>query len=124
MNPTPARRLSLVPAQTSQASVSPDRTRLRRYPDLPDCVDDGPPDARCAHIDCRYHLAHRDHWEHALHPTHDCAIDVANEGPHTLDEVAAFLGLTGERVRQIEELAFEQLKHNSTMKGLHDESPE
>ena len=48
---------------------------------------------------------------------------MANEGPHTLDEVAMFLGLSGERVRQIEEQALELLKHNATMKGLHDESP-
>jgi DNA-directed RNA polymerase sigma subunit (sigma70/sigma32) len=48
---------------------------------------------------------------------------VANEGPHTLDALAVFLGLTSERVRQIEEQAFEQLKHNSIMKGLHDDSP-
>ena len=53
----------------------------------------------------------------------DCAIDVANEGPHTLAEIATFLGLTTERARQLEEQAFEQLKLNSTMKGLHDESP-
>jgi DNA-directed RNA polymerase sigma subunit (sigma70/sigma32) len=48
---------------------------------------------------------------------------VANEGPHTLAEIATFLGLTTERARQLEEQAFEQLNLNSTMKGLHDESP-
>ncbi|HKO52723.1 MAG TPA: sigma factor-like helix-turn-helix DNA-binding protein [Polyangiaceae bacterium] len=58
------------------------------------------------------------------HPTRDCAIDVANEGPHTQDEVGAFLGVSGERVRQIEEQAFEQLKHNMTMKELRDELSE
>lgn len=31
-----------------------------------------------------------------------CALDVAESGPHTLDEVASILGLTRERIRQIE----------------------
>lgn len=97
---------------------------LRRYPDLPECIDNGPPDASCLHTECRYHLAQRGHWEHVRHPTRDCAIDVANEGPHTQDEVGAFLGVSGERVRQIEEQAFEQLKHNMTMKELRDELSE
>ena len=97
---------------------------LRRYPDLPECLDDRAPGTPCQHTECRHHLAHRGHWEHRLKPTRDCAIDVANEGPHTLDEVAAVLGTSGERVRQIEEQALELLKHNATMKGLHDESPQ
>jgi DNA-directed RNA polymerase sigma subunit (sigma70/sigma32) len=42
---------------------------------------------------------------------------VANEGPHTLDEVAAVLGVSGERVRQVEEQAFEQLRDNPTLKA-------
>ena len=97
--------------------------RLRRYPNLSECVDDGPPDAPCQHTECRYHLAHRGYWEHVTRPTWDCSIDIANAGPHTLDEVAVFLGVSGERVRQIEEQALALLKHNATMKGLHDESP-
>jgi transcription initiation factor TFIIIB Brf1 subunit/transcription initiation factor TFIIB len=52
------------------------------------------------------------------------ALDVANEGPRTLDEVAEVLGVSGERVRQIEEEALEHLKHNATLKELYDESPE
>ena len=125
MNPAPAKRLVVMPVQpSSQSIVSTSPIGLGRYPDLPDCVDDGPPDAPCPRTGCRHHLAHRGHWEHRGLPTRDCAIDVANEGPHTLDEIAVFLGLTSERVRQIEEQAFEQLKHNSTMKGLHDDSPQ
>ncbi|HKO48996.1 MAG TPA: sigma factor-like helix-turn-helix DNA-binding protein [Polyangiaceae bacterium] len=94
-----------------------------RYPALDGCVDNGAPGAACRHTECRYHLDHRGYWEHAHRPTHHCSIDVANEGPHTLDEVALFMGVSGERVRQIEEEAFEQLKHSATLKGLHDESP-
>ena len=96
----------------------------RRYPGVAECVDGGPPGAACARTECRYHLAHRGYWEHHLKPTRDCALDVANEGPRTLDEVAEVLGVSGERVRQIEEEALEHLKHNATLKELYDESPE
>ncbi|MEO6601564.1 MAG: sigma factor-like helix-turn-helix DNA-binding protein [Polyangiaceae bacterium] len=97
---------------------------LRRYSDVAECVDSEPPGAGCSQTDCRYHLANRGYWEHHLRPTRDCSLDVANEGPHTLDEVAAVLGVSGERVRQIEEEAIEHLKHNATLKRAHDESPE
>ena len=90
---------------------------LRRYPDIAQCVDSEPPGAGCSHTDCRYHLANRGYWEHHLRPTRDCSLDVANEGPHTLDEVAAVLGVSGERVRQVEEQAFEQLRDNPTLKA-------
>jgi hypothetical protein len=115
---------AVTPTRSSPSPASTNPIRLRRYPDLSECVEDGPPDAPCQHAECRYHLAHRGYWEHATRPTRDCAIDVANAGPHTLDEVAVFLGLSGERVRQIEEQALGLLKHNATMKGLHDESPQ
>ena len=97
---------------------------LRRYPHGPECVDSESPGAGCSHTDCRYHLANRGYWEHHLRPTRDCSLDVANEGPHTLDEVAAVLGVSGERVRQIEEEAIKHLKRNATLKRLHDELPE
>jgi DNA-directed RNA polymerase sigma subunit (sigma70/sigma32) len=57
-------------------------------------------------------------------PTRDCALDVANEGARTLDEVAAVLGVSGERVRQIEERAIAQLVKNVVLKRLHDELEE
>lgn len=114
--------LALVPPVVLPASV-PHVPLLPRYPDLAECADDGPPGAGCTHTECRYHLAHRGYWEHTHRPTHDCSIDVANEGPHTLDEVALAMGVSGERVRQIEEQALEQLKHSATLKDLHDESP-
>ena len=76
-------------------------------------------DARCAHTECRYHLAHRGYWEHRLEPKRDCSLDVAREGPRTLEEVAAIIGVSAERVRQIEERAFMRLKHNQTLKRHH-----
>ena len=96
----------------------------RRYPGVAECVDGEPPGAACTRTECRYHLAHRGYWEHHLKPTRDCSLDVASEGPRTLDEVAEVLGVSGERVRQIEEEALEHLKHNATLKELYDESPE
>jgi DNA-directed RNA polymerase sigma subunit (sigma70/sigma32) len=47
---------------------------------------------------------------------------VANDGPHTREEVAAVLGLSDERLRQIEKRAFARLKRNKTLRRLHDES--
>ena len=117
------RALALAPPAPSPSGLTQGVSALRRYSRVDDCTDDGPPGAACRHTECRYHLAHRGYWEHTHRPTHDCSIDVANEGPHTLDEVAVFMGISGERVRQIEEQALEQLKHSATLKDLHDESP-
>ena len=84
-------RAPVAKLQPQSSAPSSRLGRLPRYPGLSDCIDDGPPGATCQHTECRYHLAHRGYWEHHLEPTRDCAIDVANEGPHTLDEVAAVL---------------------------------
>lgn len=63
-----------------------------RYP-LAFCSHRGPPGA-CQQRDCRYPPAIA-----ATHltPTRDCAFDVAREGPHTVQEVADFLGISVER---------------------------
>jgi hypothetical protein len=75
----------------------------------------------CTHAKCRYHLAHRSRWEHELKPTRDCALIVANEGPHSMDEVALAFGMSKERVRQLEESALEKLKQ-SGLRRFYDES--
>jgi Sigma-70, region 4 len=117
----PAAEGAVVATELTPSGV---RVRLRRYPALAECTDDEPPGADCLNTGCRYHLAHRGYWEHHLTPTRDCAIDVANEGPHTLDEVAAVLGVSGERARQIEEQVLEHLKHNETVRRLRDDLSE
>ena len=92
--------------------------RLRRYPAVPECAEPGPV-GPCQHCECRYHLAHRGYWEHQLTPTRDCALDVANEGPHTLEQVGAALGISGERVRQLEEQAMALLRQSTTLRRLY-----
>jgi len=39
-----------------------------------------------------------------------CALDVADRGEHTLEEVGGFLNVTRERARQIEKDAFDKLR--------------
>ena len=117
------RALTLVPPAPAPAGVSQSLPGVRRYSEVDCCVDNCPPGAACQHTECRYHLSHRGYWEHFHRPTRDCSLDVANEGPHTLDEVALFMGISGERVRQVEEQALKQLKYSATLKGLHDEFP-
>lgn len=92
--------------------------RLTRYPGVTECVATSPR-GPCARRECRYHLAHRGYSEHELMPARDCSLDVANEGPHTLEQVGAAFGISLERVRQIEERAFEVLRRNATLRRLH-----
>jgi hypothetical protein len=77
--------------------------RLPRYPAIDECVENTP-EGPCQHRECRYHLAHRGYWEHEVQPNRDCSLDFANESPHTPLEVAEALGVSSERVRQLEPL--------------------
>jgi len=43
----------------------------------------------------------------------NCAIRVANDGPHTLNELSEILGVSRERVRQLEASALRHLSYNS-----------
>jgi hypothetical protein len=117
-NSAPTRRtLALVPVGPGV----PETLRTSRYSHLPICSHEGLPGA-CQQRQCRYHLAHRGPSEHQLAPTRDCALDVANEGPHTREQVSAVLGISDERLRQVEKRAFARLKRNETLRRLHDDS--
>jgi hypothetical protein len=57
-----------------------------------------------------------------------CALDLAEDGPRTLDQVATLMGISRERARQIEENAMQQIRrdwHSEELLGdrLLDEAP-
>ena len=83
----------------------------------------------CLYVACKYHLyldvnpetgsikinfPDRDPWE--LEDT--CALDVAERGGVTLEEVGEILNLTRERVRQVEVSGLEKLKDSSDKNKL------
>jgi len=92
-----------------------------RFPNVEGCTN---PRAEpwCKHTRCRYHLEHRGYGEHHLNPTRDCALVVANEGSHTHEELAEVLGVSDERVRQIEESALRKLRNSLALRQTYDES--
>jgi hypothetical protein len=69
----------------------------------------------CQRTECRYNLcAPKDPRGRKSTVVRDdgetCALDVAELGAHTLDEIGAIVGLTRERVRQIEVRAMLKLR--------------
>ena len=108
-----------------------DYARLSRYEQL--CADlthhqTGVPQTRgqcpaerpCANISCKYHLAVDvkpngslvrifPHLE-AHEAPESCALDVADVGGHTLEEVGDIMNVSRERIRQIEADAMRKLK--------------
>ncbi len=66
-----------------------------------DCLAGGPNAARpCRWITCQWYLPRM-----TLNPKHTCALDVADQGGVTLEEVGDLMGITRERIRQIEFMA-------------------
>lgn len=91
-----------------------------------DCVDGERP---CPFIACRYHLAVDVHQLRGSiktnHPdvpvesmVETCALDVADRGPVTLEEIGEMLNITRERVRQIETMAIAKAERRAALLGL------
>lgn len=68
-----------------------------------DCLPGGLNEVRpCRHTWCKYHLVSTEA---------SCTLDVADQGEHTLEEIAEIMGgLSRERIRQIEETALRKLR--------------
>jgi len=76
----------------------------------------------CPWVSCRYHLyldVRRDGIVKLNFPdrepeemTVSCSLDLAEDGPRTLDQVATLMGMSRERARQIEEQAMTQVRRD------------
>jgi len=110
------RALSLRPVTDEERAEYADELSVRRPKDRLECRDGFRP---CPWVGCRYHLGidltttgrlrvppDREPWE----VPETCALDVADHGRVTLEEIGGLLGLTRERVRQIEEIALHQAR--------------
>lgn len=113
-------------ARVSLQLISHDRPRVRG-----DCEpgNGGAYTERpCPYVSCKFHL-YLDVSEAGsvklnfpdldpLAMEETCALDVADQGGKTLEEVGALLNLTRERVRQIEEMSCDELeKHKGILTG-------
>jgi hypothetical protein len=75
-----------------------------------DCLPGGSNAARpCQWITCRWYLPRM-----TPNPKFTCALDVADSGGVTLEEVGELMGITRERVRQIEEKVMRRIKQRDT----------
>ncbi len=93
-----------------------------------DCANGPRP---CPHVSCRHHLyldvspktgaiklnfPDLEVWEMAI----SCALDVADSGGATLEDVGAILNLTRERIRQLELKALSRLEAVKDMRALRE----
>lgn len=96
VNPQRSRELGSTPS----APTEPTRRRVPVIPRVRDC----PPDrATCSRTDCRHFMG----GETTPHP---CSLELARHGPHTLQSVANMMGVSRERIRQLEERALATLR--------------
>jgi len=52
--------------------------------------------------------------------TERCVLVLSNRGPYTLEEIGQMMGLTRERIRQIEQSALRKLARRSSVKTLRE----
>lgn len=134
-----SRRKRRVRAKTISVKRLSQRELARTRRELPDigamrpatraeCVNGPRP---CPHVSCRHHLyldvspqtgaiklnfPDLEVWEMAV----SCALDVADDGGVTLEDVGAIMNLTRERIRQMEIKALSRLATVRDMKELRD----
>ena len=122
--------LAELKTQNSQPEVAEiieelDTCRPRRRSD---CVNGARP---CLFVSCKHHLfldvntetgsikfnfPDKEVWE----MKETCALDVADRGGITLEEVGEILNLTRERIRQVEVKGLNKLRHQSRKNSLKD----
>lgn len=84
----------------------------RRLPLLRAECEDGP--RPCPHVTCRHHLV-TEYGDEADPNGPTCSLDEAERGGMTLEEIGDMLGVTRERIRQIEQLAMRRATSRSWM---------
>jgi hypothetical protein len=92
--------LPMWPAPTFFEETPPTPPRVRG-----DCLEGGVNEFRpCPWTGCKWNIVE------AQHPQATCVLDIADQGGITLEELGQMMGLTRERIRQIEEGALGKLK--------------
>ncbi len=131
--PEAGRKSHRRPKTISRREMMRERRRRERAGDVAEVVDYDRPVNRdqcvngprpCLYVSCKHHLyldvnpetgsikfnfPDKDVWE----LTETCALDVAERGGITLEEVGAILNLTRERIRQLEVTALGHLKRDA-----------
>jgi hypothetical protein len=103
------------------------RVHLPRYPDVPECSWGEP--GKCQNCSCRYSLlaerprihewSREDVLELIEAMPSTCVLDLANQGPMLLDEVATYLGIPRGFVEQFETLGLRKLARVRDLRKAH-----
>lgn len=108
--------------------TSPDTSRRRLPMTRAECPEERP----CPHVTCKHHLAFDVNPKTGAIKTNfphlevdelaeSCTLDVADEGGRTLEDVAAAMNLTRERVRQLETKALAKVAAALAKAGIRAE---
>lgn len=77
-----------------------------------DCLPGGVNEARpCKHTACPHHMTR---------PQVSCVLDVTDNGPATLEEVGEIMGISRDRIRQIEGIAIRKVQARGGLRPWRD----
>ena len=103
------------------------RVYLPRYPDETACT--WSESGKCQDCSCRHSLladrprihewSREDFLELVEAMPSTCALELASQGPHLLDEVATYLGIPKTLVEHFETLAFKKLARSRDLRRAH-----